>query len=115
MLDSHGQRFVQPVLTVIARQCLWLGISANALTVCGLMVGLIAGGLVACAWTTAGIVVLWLSGLLDAADGTLARLTRPSALGAIMDITFDRVVEVSIILALAWRFPDARLALLVLT
>ena len=62
-----------------------------------------------------GVAVLWLSGLLDAADGTLARLTAPSPLGAIMDVTFDRVVEVAMILALAWRYPEARLALLLLT
>lgn len=114
MLDTHSHRFVQPALTAIARLCLRLGVSANTLTVGGLVLGLIAAVLVAHGFN-AGIAVLWLSGLLDAADGTLARLTRSSPLGAIMDITFDRIVEVALILALAWRFPEARLALLVLT
>ena len=115
MLDTHGQKFLQPALSVIARRCQRLGVSANQLTLGGLVLGLIAAALVACGLATAGIVMLWLSGLLDAADGTLARLTRPSALGAIMDITVDRVVEVAVILALAWRYPEARLTLLVLT
>lgn len=115
MLDTHSQKFVRPILTVIARLCLRLGISANALTLAGLIVGLSAAGLVACGLTVAGIVVLWVSGVLDAADGTLARLTETSAIGAIMDITFDRIVEVALIFALAWRFPEARLALLALT
>ena len=61
-----------------------------------------------------GIGVLWLSGLIDAADGTLARLTKPSPLGAILDITFDRVVEVSVIVAIAWLYPEARFSLLIL-
>ena len=115
MLDSHGHKFIQPLLNVIARLCLRLGISANTLTLAGLVCGLFAAVLVALGAPWAGVAVLWLSGLLDAADGTLARLTAPSALGAVLDITSDRVVEVAMILALAWRYPDARLALLLLT
>ncbi|MDA3914077.1 CDP-alcohol phosphatidyltransferase family protein, partial [Oleiagrimonas sp.] len=61
-----------------------------------------------------GVILLWLSGLLDAADGTLARMTQPSPIGAIMDITFDRVVELSVIVALALRYPEARLWLVIL-
>jgi len=52
--------------------------------------------------------------LLDAADGTLARLTQPSPMGAILDITFDRVVEIAVIVALAWRYADARWELVLL-
>jgi archaetidylinositol phosphate synthase len=70
----------------------------------------VAGG-----WSGWGVAALWVSGTLDAADGTLARMTKSSPLGAIMDITSDRVVEVAMILALALHFPDARLELLVLT
>ena len=79
-----------------------------------MLVGLIAALLVANGQPWAGFFVLWLSGLLDAADGTLARLTQPSPMGAILDITFERVVEVSMIVALAWRFPDARFELVIL-
>ena len=42
-------------------------------------------------------------------------MTGSSPFGAIIDITLDRVVEIAIIIALAWRYPDARLILLVLT
>ena len=59
--------------------------------------------------------MLWLSGLLDAADGTLARMTdSTSPLGAILDISFDRVVEIAVIVALAWRLPDAQWVLVIL-
>jgi phosphatidylglycerophosphate synthase len=102
-------------LNLIARACVRLGVSANALTFAGLVAGLAAALLLVSDAPRSAVAVLWLSGLLDAADGTLARMTRPSALGAIMDVTVDRVVEVSVILALAWRYPDARLALLLLT
>ena len=114
MLDTRARKYVQPILDGIANACLRLGVSANALTVIGMLVGVVAALLVLNGYTLAGFVVLWLSGLIDAADGTLARLTRPSALGAILDITFDRVVEVAMIVALACIFPDARFVLVIL-
>lgn len=115
MLDSNARKYVQPLLDAVARAAQRLGVSANAMTVGGMLVGVAAAGLVALGHPVAGFLVLWLSGLIDAADGTLARLTNSSSpLGAILDITFDRVVELSMITALAWRFPDVRLELVVL-
>ncbi|MBK8960295.1 MAG: CDP-alcohol phosphatidyltransferase family protein [Proteobacteria bacterium] len=115
MLDSHGHKYLQPLLDFIARHCARHGISANSLTLAGLACGLAAALAIALGAPLTGVALLWLSGLLDAADGTLARMTAPTALGAVMDITFDRVVEVAVIIALALRHPDARLTLVVLT
>ena len=115
MLDTRGRRLVQPTLEIIAHACARAGISANALTIAGMLTGVAAAGLVASGRGRWGVATLWISGTLDAADGTLARMTRSSPLGAIMDITSDRVVEVAMILALAWRFPAARMELLALT
>ena len=114
MLDTNARKYVQPVLDAVARACARLGISANGLTVAGMLAGLVAACLVVQDYPVAGVAVLWLSGLMDAADGTLARLTKPSPLGAILDITFDRVVEVAVILALAYNHPDARFLLVLL-
>ncbi len=114
MLDTKARRFVQPLLDSVARWCARAGISANQLTVTGMLVGVAAAALVATGHDVAGFLVLWLSGLIDAADGTLARLTSSTPLGAILDITFDRVVELSMITALAWRFPEARFELVIL-
>jgi phosphatidylglycerophosphate synthase len=106
---------VQPALDAIAKACARAGISANALTITGMLVGVAAAGLVAGGFAIAGFVVLWVSGTIDAADGTLARLEgKASPMGAILDITFDRVVELSMVTALAWRFPEARFELVVL-
>lgn len=114
MLDTNARKYVQPMLDAIAGACLFIGISANVLTTIGMLAGVAAAVLVLETYPISGFIVLWLSGLIDAADGTLARLTKPSALGAILDITFDRVVEVAMILALAYNNPDARFLLLVL-
>ena len=114
MLDTKARKYIQPILDSFARVCLRIGVSANTLTVAGMLIGVLAALLVVNDHAVAGVIVLWFSGLIDAADGTLARLTRPSAIGAILDITFDRVVEVAMIVALACLYPDARLSLVIL-
>lgn len=114
MLDTHGRNLVRPALEAIARAAQRVGISANALTVAGMLVGVGAAALVCLGHPVLGVAVLWLSGIIDAADGTLARLTKPSPMGAILDITFDRIVELSMITALAWIHPEARFELVVL-
>lgn len=114
MLDTNARKYLQPLLDHVARVCLRLGISANALTCIGMLVGLAAAVLVLREHVVAGVMVLWLSGLIDAADGTLARMTAPSPMGAILDITFDRMVEVAMIVALACNYPDARFELVIL-
>lgn len=114
MLDTRARHLLQPLLDAVARAFARAGVSANALTTIGMLTGVFAAVLVANGLAWPGFAILWLSGLLDAADGTLARMTQPSPMGAILDITFDRVVELSVIVALAWRFPAARLELVVL-
>ena len=114
MLDTNARKHVQPMLDAVAKTCMRLGFTANALTVAGMLIGVAAAALVWANYAIAGAAVLWLSGLIDAADGTLARMTAPSPLGAILDITFDRVVEIAVILALAWNHPDARFLLVLL-
>lgn len=114
MLDSQARHWIQPWLNTIARFCIRIHINANTLSVIALLVGLWAAILVADGHNIVGLALLWASGLLDASDGTLARMTYSSPLGAILDITLDRVVEVSIIVALAYRFPDTAWVMVVL-
>lgn len=114
MLDTHARRLVEPLIARVARGLKAMGFSADTITVLAMLVGVTAALCIALDWPWLGIGILWLSGLLDATDGALARMTHASPLGAIMDITFDRVVEMAVIVALAWRFPDAHFLLLIL-
>ena len=114
VLDTKARWLVQPVLDAIAATCHRAGIGANTLTIAGMLAGVGAAAIVAHGYAGWGIAVLWLSGLIDAADGTLARLTKPTPFGAILDITFDRVVELSVITALAWLHPEARFEMVIL-
>ena len=68
MLDSNARKYIQPLLDGLARWCQGVGISANALTISGMLIGLLAAALTASGNFVAGFVILWLSGLIDAAD-----------------------------------------------
>ena len=114
MLDSRARRFVEPFINTVAQALHEAGLSANAVTVTAMLIGVAAAGSVAAGWIWSGIALLWLSGVLDAVDGALARVTGASAFGAVLDITFDRVVEIAMIFALAWGHPEARLILVAL-
>jgi archaetidylinositol phosphate synthase len=114
MLDTHARPLVEPLIKGIARAFHRAGLTANSVTVAAMLVGVCAALCVAADWMWTGIALLWLSGLLDAADGELARMTNASVFGAILDITFDRVVEVAVIVAVAWKHPDARFMLVIL-
>lgn len=61
-------------------------------------------------------ILLWFLGYLDTVDGTMARQQRQtSAWGTVQDITFDRIVELSVIVGLATKFPEVQFMLLLLT
>lgn len=113
MLDTHARRHVQPVLEASATLLQRLGATPNQVTAAAFILGLSAGPLAALGHPWAAIPLLWFSGYLDTLDGTLARRTGAmSAWGTVLDITFDRMVEAGVLLGLATRFVDARLALI---
>lgn len=115
MLDTYGRRLVDPAIGVVAKRFVHWGFQANQVTVFAFVVGCCSGLLVFLGYPGWALVALWLSGYLDAVDGAVARLTHSSAWGTVLDVTFDRLVEISIILGLAWRYPEAIWALLLLS
>ena len=114
MLDTYARPFVDPAVNAIARLLRRARMTPNAVTVAAMLIGVGAACCVALHWLWSGIVLLWVSGILDAADGALARMTLSDPFGAILDITFDRIVEIAMIVALAWAHPEARFLLVIL-
>ncbi|MGB6406665.1 MAG: CDP-alcohol phosphatidyltransferase family protein [Planococcus donghaensis] len=115
MLDTYGRKHVQPVVDKTADFLLKRGFTANGVTKIAFVIGLSSGVFVYFDQPFWAVVVLWFSGYLDVVDGTMARKTKPSPWGTLLDISFDRMVEISVILGLAFRFPDAMWALLLLS
>jgi phosphatidylglycerophosphate synthase len=115
MLDTHARKHVQPVVEKTADWLLNLGFTANGVTKIAFAIGVSSGFFIYFDQPLLALFVLWLSGYLDVVDGTMARKTKPSSWGTLLDISFDRVVEISVIVGLAFRFPDSMWALLLLS
>lgn len=108
MLDSilGANSDLRGVQLRCARMLFRVGISANVATVCALAVGIASGVAFARGDVMIGLIALASSALLDAVDGTIAReCAAPSALGGVLDLTADRVVETFVIVGIAWRDP----------
>ena len=115
MLDTYARKYIQPAVDKTADILLDNGLTANGVTHIAFVIGISAGPLIYFDQPYWAVFALWLSGFLDVVDGTMARKTKPSPWGTLLDITFDRLVEIGIILGLAFRFPDAAWALLLLS
>ncbi|MBW3111288.1 MULTISPECIES: CDP-alcohol phosphatidyltransferase family protein [Bacillaceae] len=115
MLDTHARKWVQPSIEGTARLFLKKGLSADQVTVTAFVVGSVTGLVYYMGFPIIAVILLWLSGFLDAVDGTMARLTKPSPFGTVMDVTFDRIVEISVILGVAFLHPEIMWALLLLS
>lgn len=115
MLDTHARKYIQPVVETSADALLKMGLTANGVTKVACAIGVTTGVFIYFDEPIWAVVALWLSGYLDVVDGTMARKTKPSSWGTLLDISFDRLVEISVILGLAFRFPDAQWALLLLS
>ncbi|WP_070119612.1 CDP-alcohol phosphatidyltransferase family protein [Bacillus marinisedimentorum] len=115
MLDTRARHLVQPAIEKTGRGLLNLGLSANQVTTIAFIIGASSGLFIYLGQPLWAVAVLWLSGFLDAVDGTMARLTKPSTFGTVLDVSYDRLVEISVILGLAFRYPEAMWALLLLS
>jgi phosphatidylglycerophosphate synthase len=92
----------QPILGILLKT----KINPNTLTIMGFIGNLVAASLIACGYLFWGGILILISGLFDLWDGSLAKVTKRTTFGAILDSTLDRLSEAILLLALLWRFWD---------
>lgn len=115
MLDTHARKYVNPLIEVGAKLFLKYKLTPNNVTLLALSLGILTSVLVYFDMKVAAVIILWLSGYLDAVDGAMARrINKSSSFGTLLDIVSDRIVEVGIILVLGFKFIDVRYNLIVL-
>ncbi|MBS3972100.1 MAG: CDP-alcohol phosphatidyltransferase family protein [Erysipelotrichia bacterium] len=116
MLDSKARKMIQPIFDNSANFFIKRNISANQVTLIAFIIGLIPAIMIYFNIPTIiAIATLWFSGFLDAVDGTVARKTKTSSpFGTIMDITFDRLVEISLLLVFALKYSTNVMAFVLL-
>ncbi|AKG04872.1 CDP-alcohol phosphatidyltransferase [Salimicrobium jeotgali] len=115
MLDTHARKYAEPFIEHSADWFLRKGRTADQITVLAFLTGIGAAVWYIAGAPWAAVLFLWLSGFLDAVDGTMARRTSTSPFGTVLDVTFDRIVEIGIILAIAYVHPEVLWPLLLLS
>ncbi|WP_108660863.1 CDP-alcohol phosphatidyltransferase family protein [Acuticoccus kandeliae] len=105
MFDTRLRPLIDPPLDRMAARLVPLGISADAMTVAGLLAGLLAAGWVVLGWFWLALAGLLANRLADGLDGAIARRTRTTDLGAYADIVFDFIFYGAIPLAFALHDP----------
>lgn len=115
MLDTHGRKYVDPIINSGASFLLKLKLTANNVTIIAFLIGILTSVFIYFDMNIIAVLTLWISGYLDAVDGAIARKTNTTSLfGTLMDITFDRIVETCMILVLALKYVDARMSFIIL-
>lgn len=89
MLDGHMRKIIDGPLNQAGKALASYGVSANAVTLSGLVLGLFAALLIAIGNVSAGLWILLLSRVADGLDGAVARATQKTDFGGYWDIVAD--------------------------
>jgi phosphatidylglycerophosphate synthase len=106
MLDSCMRRIIDPPLDRIGRRLAAAGVSANAVTVAGLAVGLLAIPLLAAEWYGLALAAILVNRLADGLDGAVARHTTLTDFGGYLDIVCDFIVYSGVAFGFAVARPE---------
>ena len=89
MFDARIRPLIDPPLNAAGRRLARAGITADAVTVAGFVLGMFGAGLIAFGQPMLGLVAILASRLADGLDGAVARATRKTDLGGYLDIVLD--------------------------
>lgn len=107
MIDARILPLQRAAMRPLARILAGRGIRADAVSIAGFGLGLLAVPALALGHFGAALASIALNRLLDGLDGEIARLTRPTDRGAFLDISLDFVFYALIPLGFALHDPAA--------
>lgn len=109
MLDGHGRTAVERVTAPVGAFLARVGVTANQLTVVGLVAAVGAAVAIATNRLFLGAALLGVSALPDLFDGPVAKAAgTSSARGAFFDSVADRVTDTMVLGGLAWYLASSR-------
>jgi phosphatidylglycerophosphate synthase len=114
MFDSRLRRLVDPPINSIARWLAQSGATANALTVIGAVIGLVAAIAISQQQYTAGLMIIVINRILDGLDGAVARINGPTEFGGYLDTLADFLFYVSVPVGYAFANAENLLPALLL-
>lgn len=111
MIDTRLRHQVQPIFDSMGKHLHQGGFTPGQITITAFITGVASGIFVSQQWMVPALVFLWLSGMLDILDGTVARLSgNVSNIGALFDLILDRMVEAAVIFGFFMIAPEDALA-----
>ena len=118
MLDTIFNRpgsAVDRWLSSLAARLHRVGVAPDVLSYAALATGLLAAVLFYAGHEWPAFAMVFVSGILDAVDGRVARMGPGSTpWGGVLDLTFDRIVEAAVLLGIAVPHPQLHVPALVL-
>lgn len=114
MFDARLRPLIDPPLNALGRVLADLGVTANAITSIGILLGIGAGALLAQGQFTLALVVIIVNRLLDGLDGPVARITGPTDFGGYLDIVADFVFYLAVPMGFGLAAPANLIPALVL-
>lgn len=106
-LNAYARKVTDRVVTPVARGLARVGVSADALTLAGLVLTFAGVGVLLAGERRLGAVVLAAGAVTDAFDGAVARQRgTASPLGAFHDSVADRVADAALLGAATWLVRD---------
>ncbi len=106
MFDAALRRLIDPPLDAAGRRLAASGVSANAMTVGGFAVGLLAIPALAAGRSDLALLAILANRLADGLDGAIARSAGPTDLGGYLDIVLDFVFYSAVAFGVALGRPD---------
>ena len=105
MFDARLRPLIDPPLNALGRRLAGWGVTANLVTLAGVVLGLAAGIAIAQGHFTLGLVLVLANRLLDGLDGAVARATRLTDFGGYLDIVGDFAFYIAVPVGFAIAAP----------
>lgn len=105
MLDAGARRLIDPPLDRLGAALARAGVGADALTLAGFALGVLAVAALAFQSYGAALALILANRLLDGLDGAVARHAGPSDLGGYLDVTCDFLFYSGVVFGFALGEP----------
>jgi phosphatidylglycerophosphate synthase len=105
MLDPYVRPLIDPPLNFIGKQLVQRGMTANAITLLGFLMGIVAMVMIGMNHYEYALIFLLLNRFLDGIDGAVARHSDLSDFGGFLDIVCDFIIYSGIVFAFAAANP----------
>ena len=108
MLDAALRRLIDPPLDIAGRRLAALGVSANAVTIGGFAVGMVALPLLAAGRYSEALVAILTNRVADGLDGAIARARGSTDFGGYLDILCDFLFYAAVVFGFVLAEPENR-------